>query len=154
MSQDWTGPWTGASWAVKGDVTPVFNLCYCISGNVLCRGWARLGLLSDWFGCGMGYFVIPPTSDFGQELKSPTLTEASMPWQGAPALQATSVQWAQQCPCLALWVPSQIGECHCPQAHGGKPRAVFLLVFCPHGPSHWQHPSTTEGHQPQSRAST
>lgn len=71
--------------------------------------------------------MISPASDFGQEPTSPTQTDTSMPWQGAPALQATSVQWAQQCLCPALWALSQIGECHCLQAHKGEPRDVFLL---------------------------
>lgn len=44
-----------------------------------------------------------------------------MPWQGGPVLQATSVHWAQGCPCPVLWVPSQIGECHCLHAHGVSP---------------------------------
>lgn len=62
--------------------------------------------------------MISPTFDSGQELRSPTLMERSMLQQEAPALQATSVQWAQGCPFPALWAPSQIGKCNCPQAHG------------------------------------
>lgn len=57
--------------------------------------------------------MISPTPGFGQELK---LSEVPVSQQGAPALQATSVQREQGCPSPALRAPSQIGEC--PQPWG------------------------------------
>lgn len=57
--------------------------------------------------------MISPTPGFGQELK---LSEVPVPQQGAPALQATSVQWEQGCRSPALRAPSRIGEC--PQPRG------------------------------------
>lgn len=76
---------------------------------------------------GRGCFVISPNSNFGQEPESPTWTDTSTPWQAAPALQATSVQWAQRDPCPALWAPSQIGEYHSLQAQGRELSAIPLL---------------------------
>lgn len=75
--------------------------------------------------------MISPTSDFGQELRSPTLMETSVPQQGGPALQATSVHWAQGCPSPALWAPSQTGECHRVLGPRGEPKLSSPLSCCP-----------------------
>lgn len=67
--------------------------------------WGQVERLPlGWGGCS----VISPTPGFGQELK---LSEVPVPQQGAPALQATSVQWERGCPFPALRAPTQIGEC-------------------------------------------
>lgn len=97
-----------------------------ILGDVLLQRVGKAGAAA--FGLGRGCSVISPTSDFGQELRSPTLMETSVPRQGGPALQATSVHWAQGCPSPALWAPSQTSECHSPQAQEVSPSC---LAPCP-----------------------
>lgn len=108
-----------AALAIQGTVTPASQL---ILGDVLLQRVGKAGAAS--FGPGRGCPVLSPTSDFGQELRSPTLMETAVPWQGGPALQATSVHWAQGCPSPALWAPSQTGECHFPQAQEVRPSCV------------------------------
>ncbi|KAF6119825.1 hypothetical protein HJG60_010211 [Phyllostomus discolor] len=79
---------------------------------------------------------LPPGACVHQELRSPTLMERYVLQQEAPALQATSVQWAQGCPSPALWAPSQIGHLEeggpCPQGHF-CPRGTSLPQPCPAG---------------------
>lgn len=93
-------------------VTPASRLLFWAMSCRWCARW------DCWLWAGEGLLCDPTHSRFGQEPRSPTLMETSIPRQGGPALRATSVQWAQGCPSPALWAPSQIGECHCLQGHG------------------------------------